>query len=294
MLSVVIATRDRSEFLARTIESLAKQVDAPPFEVLVVDNGSSDDTAALIERLRTEALPFELAYAFVPEPNRGKARNAGINAAQGEIVVFVDDDVWLPERFLAAHAAAHNGDIACVNGPILNVPSYDERPKPIAKNYSGAFLCTCNASVSREVLLAVGSFDERFNLYGWEDTELGLRLRRHGARRTFAWDAHLYHIKPAHTETLETLLRKTLEKARMAARLLEKDHGVRAHLATGAYEPNLLRGRLLIPERSLPIYAGIAQDERLPASIRDFARGLLLDGAYTNELHRALHSRTAE
>ena len=182
----------------------------------------------------------------------------------------------------------------CVNGPIVNVPSYEDRPKPTTRNYSGAFLCTRNASVSREALASVSGFDERFNLYGWEDTDLGLRLRRQGVRRTFAWDAHLYHIKPPSTETLNVVLQKTLEKARMAARLLEKDGGVRARLATGAYEPNLLRARLLTPEWLLPMYAGMAQDERIPETLRGFARRQLLDGAYTNELRRALRMQAGE
>jgi glycosyltransferase involved in cell wall biosynthesis len=297
MLSVVIATKDRAEFLARTLDSLETQTGVTPFEVLVVDNGSRDRTAALVEERRAAVLPFTLRYAFVAEPNRAKARNTGIIEASGNILVFVDDDILLPERFLASHAAAHaaapdTGSGVCVNGPIINVPSYDINPKPTAANYSGAFLCTCNASVTREALLAVGAFDERFDLYGWEDTDLGLRLRRRGVYRAFAWNAYLYHIKPPHTETLESVLRKNLEKARMAARLLEKDHGLRARLATGAYEPNLLRGRLLAPEHLLPMYAGIAQDERFPGALRGIARALLLDGAYTNELQRTLKPPT--
>jgi len=293
-LSVVIATKDRARFLARALESLALQSDAPPFEAIVVDNGSTDDTAVVVERQRKACALFELERLFVPEPNRGKARNAGIARASGEIVLFIDDDVWLPEGFLAAHAAAHDGTRMCVNGPILNVPSYEDRPKPTAGNYSGAFLCTCNASVSREALTAVSGFDERFNLYGWEDTDLGLRLRREGVRRAFVWDGYLYHIKPPAVETLNVVLQKTLEKARMAARLLEKDGGLRARLATGAYEPNLLRSRLFAPEWLLPMYAGMAEDERIPEALRGFARGQLLDGAYTNELRRALRARAPE
>jgi glycosyltransferase involved in cell wall biosynthesis len=292
--SVVIATKDRAAFLARALESLALQSDAPSFEVIVADNGSTDGTAGEVEKRKRAGGPYVLTRLFVPEPNRAKARNAGIAAARGEVVLFIDDDVWLPEGFLAAHAAAHDGTWMCVNGPIINVPSYEDRPKPVTRNYSGAFLCTCNASVSREALANVSGFDERFNLYGWEDTDLGLRLRRGGVRRTFAWDAYLYHIKPPSTETLDVVLQKTMEKARMAARLLEKDNGVRARFATGAYEPNLLRARLCAPEWLLPMYAGVAQDERIPEALRGFARGRLLDGAYANELRRALRARTAE
>jgi glycosyltransferase involved in cell wall biosynthesis len=293
-LSVVIATKDRADFLARALDSLDSQSDAPPFETIVVDNGSTDATAQTVEKRRAAGVSYDIAYLFVPEPNRGKARNAGIAVARGDIVVFIDDDVLLPNGFLAAHAAAHDGAPCCANGPILNVPSYEERPTPTAWNYSGAFLCTCNASVSRDALTRVSGFDERFNLYGWEDTDLGLRLRRSGVRRTFVWDAYLYHIKPPSEETLENVLRKTVEKARMAARLLEKDRGVRARLATGAYEPNLLRARMVSPEPLLPLYAAVAEDGGFPRAVRDFARKRLLDGAYASELQRALKEPTKE
>jgi glycosyltransferase involved in cell wall biosynthesis len=291
-LSIVIATKDRAIFLGRVLDSLGLQCDAPSFEVIVADNGSTDETAAQVEHRRTAGAPFELTRLFVPEPNRGKARNAGIDAARGEIVLFIDDDVWLPTGFLAAHSAAHDRAGMCVNGPIINVPSYEDRPKPASRNYSGAFLCTCNASVSRGALVNASGFDESFNLYGWEDTDLGLRLRRGGVRRAFAWDAFLYHIKPPDAETLDVVLQKTIEKARMAARLLEKDNGVRARLATGAYELNFLRARMFAPEVLLPMCAGIAHDQRFSKILRGLARGRLLDGTYANELRRALRTRT--
>jgi len=287
VLSVVIATKDRAPFLAQTLASLSSQLGAPPFEVIAVDNGSTDSTRTLLDELHAH-VPFPLTRLYVAEPNRAKARNAGIAAARGETVVFVDDDVWLPHEFLAAHAAAHQQGPSCVSGPIINVAAYEETPPPSAANYSGAFLCTCNASVPRAALEAVGAFDERFNLYGWEDTDLGLRLRRYGVRKVFAWDAFLYHIKPPAAETLDVLLRKVLERARMAARLLEKDDGIRVRLATGAYAPNLVRAQLMAPNWALPLYAGIAQNERLPLVLRHLARAQLLDGAYAGELRRAL------
>jgi glycosyltransferase involved in cell wall biosynthesis len=187
-ISVVIATKDRAAFLEGALASFAAQQGAPAFEVVVVDNGSSDRTREVASRYG-ERSDIAVRYAFVAEPNRGAARNAGIAIAQGAIVAFVDDDVVVPPGFLAAHAAAHAGSLfpAAVSGPILNVPDAAARPKPSGANYSRAFFCTCNVSVPRSALIAAGNFDERFNLYGWEDTELGLRLRRRDVRRVFAW-----------------------------------------------------------------------------------------------------------
>lgn len=287
-LSVVIATKDRAAYLDQALRSLSTQVDAPPFEVIVVDNGSTDATAQVVERAR-DAYPFETNYVFEERPNRGAARNRGIVAATGDIVVFIDDDVWVPAEFLKAHAAAHEGPgTFCVSGPILNVPTYHDRPKPSVANYSRAFLCTCNVSIPREVLQWVKGFDEQFNLYGWEDTELGVRLRENGVRAKFAWDAFIYHIKPPQEQTLDVTLQKTIEKAQMAARFIKKNPSKRARMATGAYTFNMLRSKVLSPAWLLPVFAGVASDERFPGFVRSVAKAQLLDGMYVRELARGL------
>lgn len=284
-LSVIIATKDRAEFLDRALHSFVKQIGAPRFEVIVVDNGSTDATPLVVDRAKA-ALPFEVTYVFEERPNRGAARNRGIAAAQGHLVLFCDDDIYAPPGYLAAHDAAHTSSNLVVSGPIINVPSYHERPKPTLANFSRAFFCTCNVSVPRVALEAVGGFDEQFHLYGWEDTELGVRLRDHGMRAKFAWDAYIWHIKPPETATLNSELQKSMEKARMAARLIRKNSSARVRSATGAHRANLLRAPML--ERLAPWFAGVATDERTPAPLRALARAQLLDAVYTVELSKAL------
>lgn len=281
--SVVIATRNRAALLDGALSSLRAQTGAPAFEVVVIDNGSSDATASV-------AAGHGARVVAVAEPNRAKARNAGIALATGEIVLFVDDDVVLPPGFVAAHARAHAAQPAphVVTGPIINVPAPDVHPLPTVLNASNAFFCTCNVSVGRDALDAVGGFDETFDRYGWEDTELGARLRRRGLGRRFAWDAFLWHVKPPTAETLDAALVRTLEKARMAAKFVRKDPSRRTRLATGAYALNLLRARLLTPPAVQPLLAGIATSERAPAALAVLARNLVLDGAYADELARAL------
>lgn len=285
-VSVVIATKDRRPFLERALESLQAQTDAPSFEIVVVDNGSTDDTAAAVGRYAESGLAVR--YLREPQPNRGKARNRGVESARGRYVLFCDDDVRLPGGWIAAHVAAQRGEAYVVNGPIVNVSSYDLSPKPSAGNYSRAFLCTCNASLTKKSFERVGGFDERFDLYGWEDTELGVRLREAGYAWKFAWDAFLWHVKLATGDALEIEGRKAVEKARMARRFLEKHPSRRAQLATGAHPLNLLRARYLIPEALLAFHAGIAKSRRLPAWLRSFSRSQLLDGLYARELLRVL------
>ncbi len=284
--SVVIATRDRAALLDSALASLRAQEGAPNHELIVVDNGSSDATPSV-------ARAHGALYVYVPEPNRGKARNAGIARASGDVIGFVDDDVIVPPRFLAAHARAHGEDGAplAVSGPIVNVADAAQRPEPTAANFSRAFFVTCNVSVRAAPLRAVGGFDESFDLYGWEDTELGARLRGAGVRRAFAWDAYLWHIKPPTPETLEDALGKAIEKARMAARFVRKVPSSRVKLATGAYALNLARARIFAPGFAQPLLAGVASSPRVPAPLAHVARGMLLDSVYTEELDRQLSRR---
>ncbi|MBV9718994.1 MAG: glycosyltransferase [Candidatus Eremiobacteraeota bacterium] len=285
--SVVIATRNRAPSLQRALVSLKGQTAPPSFEVIVVDNGSADATPSVVETIRA-SFPA-VRYVWAPEPNRGKARNLGTTLARGRYLLFCDDDVIVPSNWIAAHLAAHRdtGE-RVVNGPIVNVPSCESRPPPRAANYSRAFLCTCNASLSKVAFDSVGGFDESFDLYGWEDTELGARLRAAGVRWKFAWNAYLWHVKPVDDETLAAESRKAVEKARMAARFLDKHPSPRARLATGAHAFNLLRARYLISEPALAVCGGIATSARAPAWLRAIARAQFLDAMYVRELLRTL------
>lgn len=289
-ISVVIATKDRAKYLERTLQALAAQTGAPAFEVVVVDNGSSDDTKNVAERA---AAASPITYVYEAQPNRGRARNRGVERARGDYLVFCDDDVALPDGWLAAHFAAHESADRVVNGPILNVPSYDDRPKPGAANYSRAFLCTCNASLARAAFEGAGGFDERFDLYGWEDTELGLRLRANGLRWRFVWNAYLWHIKPPAENELSVQIGKAVEKARMACRFVAKHPSRRTRMATGAHWMNLMRARHFMPDWLLAIYGGISTSDRAPAWASAAARAQLVDALYVRELVRGLDAADA-
>ncbi len=119
--SVVVCTYNRAANLPACIGGLARQegTEGIPWEVLVVDNNSSDDTAATVERLRHE-YPIRLGYTFEPKQGLSNARNRGIRASAGTRVVFIDDDILVAPRWLASYAAAfaeHDCDAA--GGPIL-------------------------------------------------------------------------------------------------------------------------------------------------------------------------------
>lgn len=289
--SVVVATRDRAGFLRDCLERLTAQTARGRFEVIVVDNGSTDDTASVVAAVSKNA-DF-VRGVFVSEPNRGKARNAGIAAATGDTVVFCDDDTLPPPGFIEAHLQARASDPrAVVSGPIVNVPNARDLVRPGARHYSRAFLCTCNASVARADLVAVGGFDEGYDLYGWEDTDLGVRLRAHGAHRAWSWDAFLYHVKPPHVETLDKRLTLAREKGIMAARFVQKSPSGAVRLATGAYAANFVRAAIVGAPPFVRWYDRLARAQReKPSLLGAMATDALVDATYIDALRAGLKKR---
>ena len=100
--SVVIATRNRAGLLRGCLEHLNAQSAAGRFEVVVVDNGSTDETPAVVAAAARAGLAIRLI--LVAEPNRGKARNAGIAASGGATILFCDDDTLPPRGWVDARA----------------------------------------------------------------------------------------------------------------------------------------------------------------------------------------------
>jgi len=297
--TVIVATRDRADFLRDCLACLARQSASGRFDVIVVDNGSSDATPAVIAQAAASSNGM-IRGLFVSEPNRGKARNAGLAAAGGRIIIFCDDDTLPPAHFveahLAAHASASNGRDAAsvVSGPIINVADGSSLPEPGPANFSRAFFCTCNVSAPKRALEEIGGFDEHYDLYGWEDTDVGVRLRATGLRRMFAWGAYIYHVKPPEALPLDRALSLAREKGAMAARFIRKSPTFAVKLATGAYAANYARAAVIhaAPLRSL--YAKWAQGRPSSSRLARFGREALIDAAYLDALRRAMREQDRE
>lgn len=203
-LSVVIPTYQRRDSLLRTLASLRTQaLPADEYEVIAVVDGSTDGTA---ESVRGLAAPHALSVLEGPNRGRAGACNAGIRAAAGAVVVLLDDDMEASPGFLAAHASAHEGPVerAVVGAaPIVVVPGSPPFVRYMADGFRARLerlgqpgyrlrfrdAYTGNFSARRDVLLAIGGFDEAFRVYGHEDYELALRLQETGVELTFSADA---------------------------------------------------------------------------------------------------------
>lgn len=282
--TVIIATRNRAAFLRECLRRLGAQSAAGRFDVVVVDNGSTDETPGVIATAAERGVPVR--SVAVAEPNRAKARNAGITRARGDVVIFCDDDTLPPDGFVEAHLRARAASRrAVVSGPIVNVPDAEHLSQPGAHHFSRAFLCTCNASVARADLETVGGFDERYDLYGWEDTDLGVRLRAAGARRVWSWDAYIYHVKPRETLSLDRRVALASEKGTMAARFVRKSPTFAVRMATGAYGLNFARAAIVGAAPLRRMYRRAAAGDSAGSR---FAADLLADAAYIDALRAAL------
>lgn len=232
--TVVVPTYNRAELLARTLDSVVRQ-DLPPgrLEVVVVDDGSSDDTREVVAGYTRD---HGVQYVFQPDEGYrvAAARNAGIRRATGDVCVFVDSGVVLGSGTVGAHLRAHAGVdgpvavIGYVHGfeqdeveadelraeiagadldttlarfaaagrwPDMREPFYARYEDDIA-DLPAPWLVywTCNTSARTSQLRDVGLFDEAFTTWGAEDIDLALRLHRDGATFLVARDASALHL----------------------------------------------------------------------------------------------------
>ena len=211
-ISVVVPTYNRIDTLKVVLPSLLEQsAGAGRYEVVIADSRSDDGTA---EFVTASAATHGERVRYLPGAYTGRAsaRNAGIAASRGRLVLFTDADIIaspdLIERHLTAHRAA-TAQRAAVVGCELQVKTLDDyrtqrddpstrRPlhPPTRRHLSWLYFLTGNASVRREDLLSVGCFDEAFTGYGHEDLELGYRLQKSGVEILYEPGAVNYHWHP--------------------------------------------------------------------------------------------------
>jgi len=225
-LSVVVTTYNRATILAKCLDALLHQDGNPSYEVLVVDDGSTDETPAMLDALMAEHP--RLRVFRQPNGGRASARNAGIREARGEYLCYVDSDVFVAPGFVKAHLDAHAAfrptgkhKDCFVQGLSVNIDALSDAYQVSVPPFdpSRAFFDTKNVSLRRRWLEAVGGFDTGFVEYGWEDLEIGVRLKERGLTIVRARDAYGFHFHPSFTvEDLPKLRRIEEERGRMAAR----------------------------------------------------------------------------
>ena len=289
-LSVIIPTYNRARVLHFCLEALkAQTVPRQTFEVVVVDDGSTDPTAEVVRRHQA-ALP--LRYVRIPHSGACVARNAGIRESRGRVLLFIDSDSLASPQLLAEHLRYHRRwPNVVVTGPALLTHS----PRPVRRpllpwDISTSPFAAGNASVRRVHAIEVGMFDEGFVELGWEDVEFGLRLKKLGLKVRFNPRAVVYHYKSWDVDPTE-LVRSAEKQARMAVRFYRKHPCTEVAMATGLNPVALGLDRLAsLANWNLRLarwLLEVGRRQRWPLLVR-FAARQLYNRNYFQSLRRAL------
>jgi len=298
--TIQLCTYNRAALLERVLDACFEQtLPEDSYEVVLVNDGSTDGTSATIERARARAT---CSFTVIEQQNAGLARgrNVGIARASGERIIFIDDDVLPLPNFVEEHLRSHGRHpAAIVRGGAINVESFDDLPPPVWswKDYSGNFFWTTNVSVPTATIRAIGGFNESFAEYGWEDIDVGLRLRFAGIRAMFNPKALAYHYKPRpRSGEIEKMERQARAQARTAVTLSALHPHWRTYLATGENPVQRSVHAALramgVPERLRRRVVAMRGEHELDGSeLRTVRR--MLASAYFEELERAIQKRNA-
>lgn len=298
-LSVVMPCWNARATLPRALEALAVQDVAPgTFEVVVVDDGSTDGTAEMAASTRTA-----ITMRVVRQPNRGiaAARNAGSSQAEGDVLLFLDPDVFAEPGLIAAHLRhyADGRERLAVQGRTVADPEALVTLFMRTSNYipdltvrrredlSPFHVVGRNFSVGRAAFKAVGGFDEGFSGYGWEDIEFAVRFREAGGVIRYEPNAMGLHHHPM---TLEAAVARQRMNGRAAV------HFWRKHGRSGRLGMQLEVHPALLPLKWLVFRTGVVT--RVMELARPWAergkRLLVLNECYNHLLWRGYYEGVFE
>ncbi len=268
--SIVIPTFNRRDLVVRCVESLARQSFTGRYEVVVVVDGSTDDTADALRGLRTP-MPFKV----IEQANGGcaAARNRGADESTGELLMFLDDDMEADEGLLAAHDASHRAGADIVIG---DIPLHPDSPDSAVSHIVGQWakrrrnrliasgdkisvrdmLCG-QVSLPRSLFFQAGGFDSSFTSdggFGNEDIDFSCRLMKMGCRIVFNPQAI---SRQRVIVELDAFLKRSQALGKADVHLARKHpvHGFELLRANGVYERS---GRLFWrPLQHLPFLAAL-------------------------------------
>jgi glucosyl-dolichyl phosphate glucuronosyltransferase len=215
-ISVIIATHNRAGLLAIALESLARQtLPASEFEVIVVDNASSDGTATLVAKM--SAAMMNLRYISETRLGLSWARNAGLEGAQSRYVAYLDDDARAEPEWLEALLQVFTGTVpapACIGGPVylnwaglpqrvparywplLSYLNYGTEDRPLLER---EYLVGANMAFQRELLVQIGGFSTQLGRQGakllsGEEAQVVALIRQQRESIWYASRAAVWHV----------------------------------------------------------------------------------------------------
>jgi glycosyltransferase involved in cell wall biosynthesis len=206
-ISLIICTRDRHQKLARCLESIRHITYERPWELIIVDNGSTDDTAAVIGEF-TRGTSIQVVYLFEPKPGKTTGLNTALKVVQGKLLAFTDDDCYpAPDFLIRVWSAFADPSVGYITG---RIQLHDPADHPMTINetmtprtfpaksfvYTGA-VHGANMTFRREVLLDIGGFDPLFGpgalLHAAEDLEVASRASAKGWKGQYCPEVIVRH-----------------------------------------------------------------------------------------------------
>ena len=226
LVSVVIPTYNRLPILKKCLQALESQIlidEIDDYEIVIVDDGSTDGTPDWIK-----SNTFDFPHVKLFEQSHGgpaTGRNLGVEKSLGELIIFIDSDLIVDKYFLRSHVDSlirewnKSGDRKCFTyGTVINTSNFEHpNSEPFKfQDFSWAYFATGNVAIDKKILKKSGLFDRSFRLYGWEDLELGERLRNMGVKLIKCPRAIGYHWHPALAlNQIPDLIRIEKERAKM-------------------------------------------------------------------------------
>src|SRR4030065_2472512 len=254
-ISIVIPTFNSAKVLKTCLESLAnKTVGRKKYEVIVVDDGSTDETKDIVAKYPVR---------YIHQQNRGPAaaRNNGVNHAQGEIVLFTDADCdpepnWIEEMI----KPLNDNQVVGVKGAYktrqkelvarLVQIEYEHKYERMKKFKYIDFIDTYSAGYRKDIFLKYNGFDERYPKASVEDQEFSFRLSHDGHKMVFNPDAVVFH---KHSASLMGYLRKKYKIAFWKVFLLKRHPG---KVKTDTHTPQSLKIQMVLALSALLGIAG--------------------------------------
>ncbi|MGB5634823.1 MAG: glycosyltransferase family 2 protein [Waterburya sp.] len=233
-ISIVVPTYNRLPILQKSIAALEKQIltddKISGYEIVIVDDGSTDQTLAWLRENQAN-LPHVKLFEQ-DHQGAAAARNLGVKNAVGDTIVFIDSDLVVTESFLQAHGDALvkaeqdlRSDRLFTYGAVINTNNFDDPTSEPYKitDFSAAYFATGNVAIARKWLLEAGLFDTGFQLYGWEDLELGVRLKKLDLKLIKCPQAVGYHWHPAfNLEQIPKMIDQEIQRGKMGVVFYDK------------------------------------------------------------------------
>jgi GT2 family glycosyltransferase len=212
-ITIVLATYNRAPMLRKALESLVQLETGGKFSyaILVVDDGSTDDTSAMVRAVSTNAVGVSVTYVYQENLGQSAAKNTGAALARGNWLAFFDDDQWAEPGWLAElYRSAQEAEADCVGGAVhLDLPESVPTAlgprtrrlmseKPSGQKIRGSavkdHMGSGNMLIRRSIFERVGAFDPNFRRD--YDEDLFWRIEKRGFRLAYVPNAIIHHVIP--------------------------------------------------------------------------------------------------